>query len=540
VTTEWAVPVVKADAAAAEHYRRGYWRDADLWTSIQQSASIDPERIALFCDGRSISFAALLQSAMELASGIQSHGIGAGDIAVVHGRNSIESVQALLACAYLGAVMTPVPPMFSEAQLANILASTRAKLVIATGEPAEVQRSTQAACASASVRMIVVPDQLADGKTTLGWSQVFSKAPGPQHRPVDADALAFLGFSSGTTGTPKGVMHSSNTVRYAIEQRSRQHGVGRDDTCLVASQFGFVGSSIFGLLTGMLMGTKSVLMRSWEPELAVRLIETQRVSYALLMPTHVHDLLATPTLDAADVSSFRRGALGGLTRERRLEVQRRLCRKPLPGYGMSECLGNSTCAVEDDEAMILGSDGRAYPGTELLVVDEQDRPVAAGSVGAILVRGPSRCLGYFQAPELTSQAFTPDGYFRTGDLGSLNPDGYLTFAGRAKDIIRRGGVNISPAGVEAVLMKHPRIEHVALVGLPDERLGERACACVITRDGQPIALEEVTSYLSAHAVARYMWPERVERFDSFPRTPSLKVQKPALVALLVKGAAKAS
>jgi non-ribosomal peptide synthetase component E (peptide arylation enzyme) len=540
VKTEPDVPIVQAAATAAENYARGYWRQEDLWTSIQHSASIDPDRVALCSGERTIGFAELLQASVRLGCGMRRHGIDAGDIVVVHGRNSIESVQALLACAYLGAVMAPVPPMFSATQLASVLASTRARLVFGLGEPGEVQHTIQAARAAACVETIVVPDDLADGNSTLAWSQAFGHDAGADRMPADADALAFLGFSSGTTGAPKGVMHSSNTIRYAIEQRARLHGVGRNDTCLVACQFGFVGSSVFGLLTGMVIGAKSVLMRSWDAERALRLIETQRVSYALLMPTHVHDLLSAATLDAADVSSFRRGALGGLTRERRLEARRRLCARPLPGYGMSECLGNSSCAVDDDEEMILSTDGRPYPGTEVRIVDDRNQPAPPGTVGAILVRGPSKSLGYFQAPELTAQAFTADGFFRTGDLGSLNRQGYLTFAGRAKDIIRRGSVNISPAEVESVLMNHPRIEHVALVGLPDRRLGERACACVITGDGQAITLDEVTSFLSQHAVARYMWPERVERFDSFPRTPSLKVQKPLLVAQLVGKDAQAS
>ena len=163
------------------------------------------------------------------------------------------------------------------------------------------------------------------------------------------------------------------------------------------------------------------------------------------------------------------------------------------------------------------------------VVGDDGQILPAGEPGAIEIKGPSCFLGYFDAPDLTAAAVTPDGFFRTGDLGMLDPEGYLTFVGRAKDIIRRGGVTIVPADVEEALMAHPNITRAALVGLPDPRLGERACACIISRDGSEMTLDEITSYLERRTVAKYMWPEQVEMFGDFPETPSLKVKKPALV-----------
>ncbi len=232
--------------------------------------------------------------------------------------------------------------------------------------------------------------------------------------------------------------------------------------------------------------------------------------------------------------------MGGLPPERRSEIRRRLCPNPFPGYGMSECLGNSSCGPKDDPAKTLNRDGMPYPGTELLILGDDGKPARAGEAGAILVRGPSRCLGYFRAPELTRAAFTADGFFRTGDRGMLDEDGYLTFLSREKDIIRRGSVTIVPNEVEAALMTHANIRRVALVGLPDARLGERACACVITRDGAPIGLDALTQHLASRAVARYMWPERVEQFAEFPLTPSLKVRKPALIEAIAERDRRAS
>jgi non-ribosomal peptide synthetase component E (peptide arylation enzyme) len=290
-----------------------------------------------------------------------------------------------------------------------------------------------------------------------------------------------------------------------------------------------VGSIVFGLLAGPLLGLTSVLMRAWNGDEAVRLIASHRITYGLLMPTHVHDVLASRLLDAADVSSFLRCAMGGLTQDRRREVRQRLCPNPFPAYGMSECLGFASCRSTDDDDLLLGSDGYPFAGTEVRIVDDQGRVLEAGQVGHIQVRGPSRFLGYYGASTLSAAAIDSQGYFHTGDLGWLDTRGAIHYVAREKDLIRRGGVTIVPGDLEAALVSHPRIEHVAVVGLPDERLGERACACIVTRDGGDVSLDELRAHLERKGVARYSWPERVERFGYFPRSASLKVQKGVLV-----------
>ncbi len=518
----------------ADYYALGYWRAADLWMSFSELVSRDAALIALIDGDRTITFRDLHDAARRIAAGLCSQGIGAGDIVVIHARNSIESVQAMLACACLGAVMAPVPPMFSSAQVTAVCESAGAKCLLALGDAKEVARGVEGARASAATRLIVVPDGTSGALDALAWSRLQVDDAAYERSPGDADALALLVYSSGTTGAPKGVMHSSNTVRYAIEQRARLHAVGPGDLCIVVAQFGFVGSVVFGFLMGALTGATSVLMRSWDGDDAVRLIEKHRISYGLLMPTHVHDLLSSSLLDAADVGSLRRCAMGGITRERRLEVRRRLCPQPLPAYGMSECLGYTSCAIDADAEKALATDGHPYPGTRTRVVDEAGQEAGAGVPGAIQVNGPSRFLGYYGAPELTHRSLTQDGWFRTGDVGWIDAQGYLGFVARENDIIRRGGITIVPGDLERVLVMHPRIEHAAVVAIPDERLGERACACVITRDGSSMALEEIVAFLDERRVARYTWPERVVLFTEFPRSASLKVQKRALAEQIAR------
>lgn len=507
---------------------QGYWHDEDLWTGFETAALASPEKIALICGDRAVRFSDLREDTARLGAAMASRGIGPGDIVVIHGRNGIDSTLAMLAAAWCGAVFAPLPPMFSEAQIAAVAASAGAKAVFCLGNENEQARATAAAAGLGSLCVLVA--RSGQG-SAIPFDRLLDEGAIGSRRAVSSRDLAMLVYSSGTTGAPKGVMHAADTIRYAVEQRARMHGVDSGDRCLIACQFGFVGGVVFGTLSGLLLGNTSVALPSWDADAALATIEEQRITYGLFMPTHVHDLLHAPSLDRADLSSLRHAAMGGLSPSQREAAIAKLTPLPFPGYGMSECLGNTTCSPTDPVEKRLTREGRPYPGTEIRVVDEDDRPCAPGQPGAILLRGPSRCLGYYRSEELTEAAFTQDGFFRTGDIGTLDVDGYLSFAGRQKDIIRRGSVTIVPGEVEAVLAQHPAIRHVAVVGMPDERFGEIACACVIP-DGEAPDLASLTAFLAERRVARYQWPEQVAVFDEFPRTPSLKVQKPALAKAL--------
>jgi len=518
----------------ARYYAAGHWQSRDLWESLAEAAAQQTGRTAFIAEGASLSYGDLVRQAQAVAGGLVAQGVSPGDVVVIHGRNSIESVLALLGCLCLGAIAAPLPPMFSVEQVARICESASAVAVIALGDAAERGRALAGGSQAASVRRRIAVGESPEGTDVVNWEVLLQAPPYRRLRATDPDALALLVYSSGTTGAPKGVMHSSNTVRYAARQRAQLHGVGADDVALVVSQFGFVGSIVFGLLLGPLAGATTVLMREWSGDAAIRLIERYRISYGLMMPTHVHDVLNSDLLDGADVSSFARCSMGGLTRERRWEVQRRLCPQPLPAYGMSECLGYTTCTLGEREDKLFSTDGHPYPGTETIIVDEEGEALGSGVNGMILVRGPSRFLGYYGATALTRSALTDDGFFRTGDIGWTDTDGYIGFVARQNDIIRRGGVTIVPGDLERVLATHPRIEHAAVVAVPDDRLGERACACLISRDGRPISLDEVTRFLAERNVARYTWPESVAMFESFPRSASLKVRKSDLIEELAQ------
>jgi cyclohexanecarboxylate-CoA ligase len=292
--------------------------------------------------------------------------------------------------------------------------------------------------------------------------------------------------------------------------------------------FGFIGSSVLGTFLTYFCGVRTVLQRNWSAPDALALIERHAVTHVLLMPTHAIDILESPALDKTDCSSLVRGVVAGIGEKHRLDARRRFCRRPYPMYGMSESPGHVTGATSDDIEDLRTTEGRNLPGTDLLIGDDEDRPLGAGVQGNILVRGPNRFLGYYRNEPMNTASLTADGFFRTGDVGYIDEKGMLTFVTRSKDIIRRGGVTITPADVEAALRPHPLIADVAVIALPDPRLGERACACIISRGGSALDLGELTSFLEARSFPRYLWPEFVVMCDEFPRTPSLKVQKPEL------------
>jgi cyclohexanecarboxylate-CoA ligase len=197
--------------------------------------------------------------------------------------------------------------------------------------------------------------------------------------------------------------------------------------------------------------------------------------------------------------------------------------------------GLATCnGLRDDEEKVFGSDGAPLPGMELLVVDGAGAPVTAGAEGDLLVRGAAQFVGYFERPQFTAEAHTADGWFKTGDRGTLDPAGYLAITGRSKDLIIRGGENIPVVEVENLLYTHPKIAGVAIVAMPDPRMGERACAVVIPREGEALTLPEIVAFLERHQLARQKFPERLELVSEFPMTPSGKIQKYRLRELVAE------
>jgi cyclohexanecarboxylate-CoA ligase len=511
---------------AERYYAEGHWRPGDLWGDFAARAEASPHKVALVLDDRRITYRELRRAAVALSSRLAAS-VQPGDVVLLLGRHSIEAAVALLGCLHRGAVLAPLPPMFNVSQLTALAAQTRAKAIVGFGGEKEIAKCEQAAPLVEQL-VTLLPGTL---------DELIAADAADERSERGADDIAMVMHSSGTTSAPKGIVHSSNTLRYATEGICRRWRLSAADRCLVATEFGFVGGLVFGYFPVLLTGGTGVLMSRWEPEEALRLIEEQRCTYVLLMPTHAADTLRAAQATTRDLSCMRVLGAPGLTPERRLAMQEAFGIPPLGDYGLSEVPGHAAHGLGEPETKMLTTEGRPYDGTEIRILAPDGAPLPPGEVGDVVVNGPSRFLFFLGNDELTRDSLTDWGGYRTGDLGYLDEDGHLVYVGRSKDIIRRGGVTIVPTEVEPVLLRHPAIREAAVVPLPDERLGERACAALRLRPGERApTLAELQEFLEREGVAKYMWPESVEIFDEFPRTPSLKVVKRDVVTQIVNRA----
>ena len=516
---------------AERYYSEGYWRAGDLWGEFVGRASSDAAKPALIVDERSISYGDLRRAAVALSTRLATDGVRRGDVVLLLGRNSIEAAVGLLACLHRGAVAAPLPPMFGPAQLSALGTQANARALISFGGEAEIEK-----CASLTGEVGVVTPLRPQDLDAL------TSERSPEDRlPVGADELSLLLHSSGTTSVPKGIMHSSNTLRYATEQIVERWQLTAQDTNLVICEFGFVGSLLFGYLATLLSGATGVLLPRWKAEEALRLTERHRCTYVLYMPTHGADIIRAARESTRDCSSMRVLVAPGLSEERRVAMHEVFGRPPIADYGLSEVPGHVTHGLSEPWEKMIKTEGIPFRGTEIQILDPLGNPLPPGEMGAVVVNGPSRFLGFLANDALTRESLTESGAYKTGDVGCLDADGHLIYGGRSKDIIRRGGITLVPAEIETAIMRHPAIQEAAVVPLPDDRLGERACAAVIAEPGSDApTLDELQEFLASEGVAKYSWPESVELFDDFPRTPSLKVVKRDIVRAILDRATAAA
>jgi acyl-CoA synthetase (AMP-forming)/AMP-acid ligase II len=519
------MPTLKFQPEADRYYAQGYWRDGDLWSDFARRAEENPQKPALILDDRTFTFDQLRRAAVGVSVKLAEGGVKSGEVVILLGRHSIEAAVAMLGCLHRGVVIAPLPPMFNETQLSALIAQTRATALLGFGGDKELARCERVAD-QVPLFFAVEPDLV---------DRLAQEDPPDQHVPRHGDDLAMVLHSSGTTSTPKGIGHSNNTLRYATEGICKRWELTGEDIYLVVCEFGFVGGLVFGYFPPLFNGATGVLVNRWNAENALRLIQTHECTYVLSMPTHSADLIEAKVETQLELPSMRVLAAPGLTRERRIAMQEAFGLPPLGDYGLSEVPGHAAHGLHEPDAKIALTEGRPYDGTEILIVNDNEHVVPANTVGSVIVNGPSRFLGFLNNDELTEESLTAWGGYRTGDLGYLDEEGQFVYVGRSKDIIRRGGVTIVPSEVETVIMRHPDVREVAIVPIPDERLGERACAAIIAVEGKTApTLDELQQFLDQERVAKYTWPESVEVFDDFPRTPSLKVVKRDVVTRILE------
>jgi cyclohexanecarboxylate-CoA ligase len=353
---------------------------------------------------------------------------------------------------------------------------------------------------------------------------------GPDSSPDDGLMIV---YTSGTTSRPKGCFHTFNTVRASAATIARNLDYGEGDVQFGPSPITHGTGIVTSVVLPLLAGATSQLMEVWEPERGLMLIEEHRCTAAVTATPFLRMLMSAYDPGRHDVSSLRRWVCAGSPIPASVVAKAGEvfsgCRT-LSLYGRSENFLTTMCTVRDPAGRSVTSDGSASDGAVVAVVGEDGRELPRGEEGDIAYRGPSHMIEYFRDGEATAALFTADGLSRSGDLGRMDADGFVRVTGRTKDIVIRGGMNISAREIEEHLEHHPRIAAVAVVGMPDERLGERVCAYVVPSGGADLTLDDVTSFLRGHRVAVQKLPERLELVAELPMTTTGKVQKHELRA----------
>jgi acyl-CoA synthetase (AMP-forming)/AMP-acid ligase II len=502
---------------------------------LARRAAAHPDREAIVDHRHRVTYGELAARVDRTAAGLQSLGLGPGDVVTIQLPNWVEFAYVFFACERIGAIANQIGPDFRSREVEYIVRFSESRAFVC---PASFKGFDYVAMVRElrpklqGLRHVLVlggPPAGEPGLVSLDDLIHGPAAPPPltPHR-MSPDAIMRMAFTSGTTGNPKGVTHSFNTTLPAGYILNGAMNVTDKEVFLVYLPLG-LNWGYLTLVQSIMAGARAVLLDRFSGRAALELIERERVTFIPSAPASIIAMLNDPELARFDLSSLRVVITGGAS----CPVETiRTFRARMPGhlielYGMLETGFHTFTRFEDDPEAVAGTIGRPAPQMRLRIIDEHGHDVPPGAEGEIAAAGPSVHLGYHKNPAANAELFTKDGWFRTGDLGVMEPSGNVRIVGRLKEMINRGGKKFFPREVEEILYTHPRVLHAAIVGVPDPRLGERNCLCVIPRPGERVSLKEMVDYLR-DGVATYKLPEELEIFEEFPFTPTGKIQRHAL------------
>ncbi|HFV5662900.1 TPA: medium-chain fatty-acid--CoA ligase [Escherichia coli] len=516
----------------AAYRQQGLWGDASLADYWQQTARAMPDKIAVVDNhGASYTYSALDHAASCLANWMLAKGIESGDRIAFQLPGWCEFTVIYLACLKIGAVSVPLLPSWREAELVWVLNKCQAKMFFAPTlfkqtRPVDLILPLQNQLPQ--LQQIVGVDKLAPATSSLSLSQIIAdNTPLTTAITVHGDELAAVLFTSGTEGLPKGVMLTHNNILASERAYCARLNLTWQDVFMMPAPLGHATGFLHGVTAPFLIGARSVLLDIFTPDACLALLEQQRCTCMLGATPFVYDLLNLLEKQPADLSALRFFLCGGTTIPKKVarECQQRGI-KLLSVYGSTESSPHAVVNLDDPLSRFMHTDGYAAAGVEIKVVDDARKTLPPGCEGEEASRGPNVFMGYFDEPELTARALDEEGWYYSGDLCRMDEAGYIKITGRKKDIIVRGGENISSREVEDILLQHPKIHDACVVAMPDERLGERSCAHVVLKaPHHSLSLEEVVAFFSRKRVAKYKYPEHIVVIEKLPRTASGKIQK---------------
>ena len=516
----------------AAYRQQGLWGDASLADYWQQTARAMPDKIAVVDNhGASYTYSALDHAASCLANWMLAKGIESGDRIAFQLPGWCEFTVIYLACLKIGAVSVPLLPSWREAELVWVLNKCQAKMFFAPTlfkqtRPVDLILPLQNQLPQ--LQQIVGVDKLAPATSSLSLSQIIADNTSLTTAiTTHGDELAAVLFTSGTEGLPKGVMLTHNNILASERAYCVRLNLTWQDVFMMPAPLGHATGFLHGVTAPFLIGARSVLLDIFTPDACLALLEQQRCTCMLGATPFVYDLLNLLEKQPADLSALRFFLCGGTTIPKKVarECQQRGI-KLLSVYGSTESSPHAVVNLDDPLSRFMHTDGYAAAGVEIKVVDDARKTLPPDCEGEEASRGPNVFMGYFDEPELTARALDEEGWYYSGDLCRMDEAGYIKITGRKKDIIVRGGENISSREVEDILLQHPKIHDACVVAMPDERLGERSCAYVVLKaPHHSLSLEEVVAFFSRKRVAKYKYPEHIVVIEKLPRTASGKIQK---------------
>jgi len=500
---------------------------------LHQQAAAHPDREAIIDHRQRVTYGELRARVDRTAAVLQHLGIGPGDVVTIQLPNWAEFAYVFFACERLGAVANPIGPDFRSREVEYILRFSESRAFVCPGtfrsfeyvpmiqalRPHLPDLQTVCILGSPGAPDTVSLDEMLSSQSAL---------PPLVPQPLGANDVMRMAFTSGTTGNPKGVTHSCNTTLPACRLLNDAMQVGEHEVFLIYLPLG-LNWGYLTLLQALMVGARAVLLDRFSARAALELMARERVTFIPSAPASLIAMLSEPELGRFDLSALRVVITGGAS----CPVDTlRAFRARMPGhliklYGMLETGFHTFTRLTDDPEAVTGTIGRVAAGMGLRLLDGHEREVPPGAEGEIAAAGPSVHLGYHKNPTANAELFTADGWFRTGDLGQCDTADNVRIVGRLKEIINRGGQKFFPREIEELLYTYPKILHAAIVGVPDPRLGERNCLCVIPRPGASLCLEEVVDFLKDR-IATYKLPEALEVFEDFPFTPTGKIQRHVL------------
>jgi acyl-CoA synthetase (AMP-forming)/AMP-acid ligase II len=540
--------VVTSEERRRTYISGGLWDDSTLAGRVREGAAVDPAATAVIDETSAHTIGDLAAEAGQVAESWRQLGVGSGDVVSIQLPNWYEAVVVAVAAQSLGAVINPLLPNYRVRELSHVFATARPAVIVTPGEyrgfdHGDLVREVAGQTGLAPLHVVARAPRAAGG--TVSFESLLESKQ--ELAAGEAESVSELIFTSGTEAVPKAIMHTEQTANFSVRVAYADLDLGRSDVVWMPSPIGHSTGFNYGVRFALYHRLPLVLQDRWDGSTAVELVATHNCSYTLAASTFLQDLVHASQEAGTELPSLRFFGCGGApvpvslvdaAEDRRIGVLRL--------YGSTEVLVATWNRPWSDREKRRRTDGTPMSHVEVRVPPDDDARGAAGAAGVagaagaagageIYVRGPNTCVGFFADEERTKATFDADGWVRSGDVGELDGDGYLSIVGRKKEIIIRGGLNIAPREIEDLMAGFPEVARAAVVGLPDDRLGERMCACVVLHPpASALTLDEVVARLKTSGLATYKLPERLEILTALPTTASGKVQKHEIVRHLTE------